>query len=599
MAFETDLVVHATHEAGVKFGGIGAVLDGLLGARAYAEHVARSILVGPMDTGSRAEMERLLAPRNQLEISYSSFHGVDRLDAALGDRLREIESRYRVHILYGTRAFGQARPDEIRHEVVLVDGARSELGAINDYKARLYARFGIQSHRYEHEPEFNALINIAEPAFFALEAIVGPGNERAGNGRRYMIAHEFLGMLLCYSAMLHEPGAYRTIFYGHEVATVRPIVEFHPGHDTMFYNLLAQARAEGRYVDDIFGDRSGFYKHGLIRPVAAHCDNIFAVSDQVVEEMRFLGADWAQANIDLVYNGVPSIKITLDEKKASKGRLQQYCANLFGYEPDTVFTHVTRFIPSKGLWRDLRVLEQLDGLLAAQNKHAVLFTLSSVLPVGRPAEAVRMMEAAYGWPVVHREGTVTVDGIDVPDLVAYEAPFYWAIEQFNQNARAARIVLINQFGWSRDRCGQRMPADMQFQDIRYGTDLEFGQSVYEPFGIAQVEPLSFGALCVVSSVCGCVGFVKRAGGADKPNVIVADYVTGYGGQGTASALAIDRAARDRIEADQARTVAQWIMARLPQDDVTAQSLLDDGYALSQSMSWEVVVRDYLLPGLRR
>ena len=40
MAFEYDLVVHATHEAGVKVGGIGAVLNGLLGARAYVEHVA-------------------------------------------------------------------------------------------------------------------------------------------------------------------------------------------------------------------------------------------------------------------------------------------------------------------------------------------------------------------------------------------------------------------------------------------------------------------------------------------------------------------------------------------------------------------------------
>ena len=616
MTFEYDLIVHATHEAGVKVGGIGAVLNGLLGAQAYVEHVARSVLVGPMDTGSRTEMESLLAKSNRLEIDYSSFHGVDRLDAALSDRLREIESRYRVHILYGTRAFGQARPDEVRHEIVLVDGARAELGAINDYKAHLYEHFGVESNRYEHEVEFNALINVAEPAFFALEAIVSDGTEhrdgtghrgstehrpgvvdRSGTERQVMIAHEFMGMPLCYSAVLHAPGTYRTIFYGHEVATVRPIVEFHPGHDAMFYNVMTQARSEGRYVDDVFGDRSGFYKHGLIRPVPTHCDNIFAVGDQVVQEMRFLGEDWTRANIDLVYNGVPSVEITLDEKKASKAKLQRYCANLFGYEPDYVFSHVTRFIPSKGLWRDLRVMEQLDGLLAAQNKRAVLFVLSSVIPTGRPAQAIRAMEQAYDWPVVHREGTVHVDGITVPDLVAYEAPFYRAIEQFNRNAHAARIVLVNQFGWKQELCGQRMPANMQFPDIRHGTDLEFGQSVYEPFGIAQLEPLSFGALCVVSNVCGCVGFYNRAGGEDKPNVIIADYVTGYGGHSAASAMAIDRTIRDWIEIDQARVVAQNIIERLPQDDVSAQKLLDDGYALSQKMSWEVVVRDYLFPGL--
>ena len=39
-----------------------------------------------------------------------------------------------------------------------------------------------------------------------------------------------------------------------------------------------------------------------------------------------------------------------------------------------------------------------------------------------------------------------------------------------------------------------MPADMEFLDIRRGSDLEFGQSIYEPFGIAQVEPLTYGAI---------------------------------------------------------------------------------------------------------
>ena len=34
------LVIHATHEAGVKVGGIGAVLDGLLGADVYNHSVA-------------------------------------------------------------------------------------------------------------------------------------------------------------------------------------------------------------------------------------------------------------------------------------------------------------------------------------------------------------------------------------------------------------------------------------------------------------------------------------------------------------------------------------------------------------------------------
>ncbi len=73
------------------------------------------------------------------------------------------------------------------------------------------------------------------------------------------------------------------------------------------------------------------------------------------------------------------------------------------------------------------------------------------------------------------------------------------------------------------------PEDTEFMDIRRGTHVEFGQSIYEPFGIAQLEPLSFGALCVITNVCGCAGFVNAVTqGRGTPNVIVTDY-TDLGG----------------------------------------------------------------------
>lgn len=583
-----DLLVHATHEAGVKVGGIGAVLDGLLSAQAYVDNVARTILVGPMDTQNLEEMERLTSPRNRLEIAYSSYHAIEDTDAALRDRLREIEGRHNVRILYGTRAFGAAC-----HEVLLVDGRYATAEQANLFKGQLYDRFGIQSDRYEHNPEFALYVDVALPSFEALNAVTGDAGPN-----RWLIAHEFMGLPLCYSAMIAAPGAWRTVFYGHELTTARPIVEFHSGHDTMFYNVLARARERGLDLEDVFGDQSGFFKHALIKPAAEHCDRIFAVSDRVVEEMRFLGDAWARAPIDLVYNGVPGPTSTLADKRAAQEKLKQYCDNLLFFRPDYVFSHVTRFIPSKGLWRDLRVMERLDPLLIERGQTAVLFVLASVIPIGRSPKAIMEMEAAYGWPVTHRETTIHVDGVDVPDLVAHEAPFYQASEAFNWRARASKIVLVNQFGWSQDRCGRRMPADMQFADLRLGSDLEFGQSVYEPFGIAQLEPLGFGALCVVSSVCGCVGFVNRVGGLALPNVIVADYTdAGVLGQSVEAALSIDQAQRDEIETRQADLVAQAIAQRLPRDDLAAQKLIDDGYALAQKMSWEVVARDYLLPGL--
>ena len=76
MSKQIPLVVHATHEAGVKVGGIGSVLDGLLSAQNYNHQVARTVLVGPMNGQDSIEMERLTSPRNGLDIRYSSLHGI-------------------------------------------------------------------------------------------------------------------------------------------------------------------------------------------------------------------------------------------------------------------------------------------------------------------------------------------------------------------------------------------------------------------------------------------------------------------------------------------------------------------------------------------
>ena len=171
---------------------------------------------------------------------------------------------------------------------------------------------------------------------------------------------------------------------------------------------------------------------------------------------------------------------------------------------------------------------------------------------------------------------ISVDGQEVPDLVSHEIPFYRAVEQFNRTARATQIVFVNQFGWSQDRCGQRMPAEMDFADIRRGSDLEFGQSIYEPFGIAQLEPLSYGALCVLSNVCGCVGFVRRAGGLDTANVIVADYTQEPRQPDRRSDIQppwpSTRHAAIRSRPPKPSLVAAQIAARLPQDERAAAKL---------------------------
>lgn len=580
-----ELVVHATHEAGIRVGGIGAALNGMLGCGTYLLGVQRTLLVGPMNTHDDVEMERLVSSGNKLEVEYSSYHGLDKLDRRLSAALGKIEASFNVRVLYGRRDFSGTK-----HEVILVDATEVVPEKLNSFKRRLYDKFGLPSDQYEGDSEYSFYVNAAEPSYLVLKTLIG--NSR--NGERFMIAHEFMGLPLLYSAMLHDPGVYHPVFCAHGVASVRAIVENSYGHDTMFYNTMRQARAQGLYLSDIFGDQSGYFKHKMLE-TATECDNILAVSDLVVEELRFLSPILDQAYVDLVYNGLSVTEITLDDKLASKARLGQYAVNLglFDKAPDFVFTHVTRFVLSKALWRDVRVLEHLDELLAAKRKRAVLYVLATAVPGGRRVRNVYDWEKEYGWPVVHRYGN--------GDLRGGEVDFYHLVEAFNAQAKAIRIVLINQYGWSRERCGQRMPEDMTYNDIRWGSDLEFSQSVYEPFGISQLEPLSLGALCVVSNVCGSIGFIRQAAGGELPDsLIVADYTTLPEGlaQGDHKAVQVlGQSERDEVEAIQAQQVAQEIMARLPTRKRERQKLLKQGHSLSQQMSWDVVVEQQLLPAL--
>jgi hypothetical protein len=586
--FQFDVVVHATHEAGLKVGGIGAVLDGLLGQPSYNNAVRRTILVGPFDAWNGLEMEGLYAPRNGFKPRYSAHNGMYEVPEELARALTRIEMGFHVRLLYGTRRFGG-----FDHEVLLVDPQGAEEKASNDLKHFLWERHGINSPRYEKYDEFQRYLNAAEPAFAALQVIkqhVLPGNAESPE-RAIMIAHEWLGLPLTFCAQRHQPGAYRTVFYAHETATVRPLIEGHPGHDTRFYNAMYAARERGLSLSDVFGNQFANYKHALLI-AAATCDGIFAVGDLVVDELQFLSPAYRSRAISLVYNGVPSLRVTRKDRSHSRHLLQRYIQNILGYRPTWVFTHVTRMVPSKALWRDVRVLEQLDGELAQRGETAALITLSSAIPAGRRGEDVRRWEAEYGWPVTHRGNT--------GDLVSDEWPYYSTIEHFNRSARASRIVLVNQFGWSRDRCGNRMPAEMEFDDIRHGSDLEFGQSIYEPFGIGQVEPLCAGALCCLSNVCGCVGFVNKRSGLDHANVIVADYVTlpePVGKLTLSQILSIGQSDRDIVEGYEARRIAPLIAARLPREESAARQLMEGGFHLSEQMSWAVVVEALFLPAL--
>jgi len=565
-----------------KIGGIGAVLHGIFTCNSYLDAVDRSIIIGPLFTTEGSVSDRL---GEDGEVLYSSVDGL--VNTGYAPAFRRIENVYNAGIVYGRRTFVDEQTGiKSSPEILLIDVTYLNRALLNEFKRRLFEEFGIRSDLHEHLWEYEQYIRLAPVAIAALKAI-GAAKESTT-----IISHEFMGMPTALAAILDSSCDFKTAFYAHEVATMRRIVEECSGHDTMFYNVMKRAHADRVYVNDVFGNQNSYFKHALVE-ASKYCNGIYAVGDYVVRELRFLAPEFETADIDIVYNGIPACQISAAEKLASKERLQRYCENLLGYKPDFVFTHVTRLVRSKGLWRDLRVLEHIENEFRNQGKTAIFFLLSTEVSRRRTYD-IYNMEAAYNWPAAHREGW--------PDLSGGEANFYTAVQEFNAQSRNIKVVFINQFGFQQKNCGRRMPEDMEFMDIRKGSDVEFGQSIYEPFGIAQLEPLTFGGICVISNVCGCAGFLHDIADVENvKNVIIADY-TNLENQNYSDIedlLRIDQSVRNQIEASVSEKVAKEVVARLPQNESEIESLIQTGYELAKNMSWDVAVENYLMVSMRK
>jgi hypothetical protein len=573
-----------THEAVEKIGGIGAVIAGLMTADAYARKVTRTILLGPLLQTDRPVNRRLGEGGNVIYSSLDAIH-----TPPWRDKFRPIEKTYDVGIIYGTRKISDPCGGHVaKAEVLLIDVFHSNKDRLNLFKGELFSKFAVPSHEFQNVWEYEQYVRLAEPGFEALKVIGANGGE---DQQVIMLAHEYMGMPTALKAILAGSPNTRTVFYAHEVASVRPIVEKHAGHDTAFYNVMQSALQQGRTLEETFPGVVKNYKHPLVK-AARYCDHVFAVGDYIESELRFVDPHFRSMDIDLVYNGIPAIQITPAEKHASRERMRTYASNLFGFKPTWTFSHVCRPVLSKAIWRDLHVMHELEPMLAAAGETAVYFMLGTLAGQRRPQD-VRHMERVYGWPVNHDQG--------YPDMCGGEESLGEIMTQFNHAHRAIRCVLVNQWDWNAAVCGDRMPQDMTFADIRRGTDVEFGLSIYEPFGISQFEPLSFGAICVPSNVCGCMGYARQISQHHDitGNIVEGNFLSLPAGTNPQDAVHVGQPQRDQIERAEAARLADLVMQRLPRDEAQLASVMQRGFELAKLMSWNHVVEDYFLPSLSR
>jgi hypothetical protein len=572
--------IHVTHEAVYKVGGIGTVLEGLINSRPYRDGVGRTVLVCPL---FYPENTQRLGPGGAIE--YSSLDQVygGPYAAAFG----EVERDFGVRLVYGRRPL-EDEPSGRRTvcEVLLVDLRGINSQRVNAIKRLLWERYGLRSDPYEHIWEYDQYVQLAAPAVAALEAM----RLAAGDAPAVVFAHEFMGVATALALQALHVERYRTLFYAHEVAPIRRIVEGHPGHDVMFYNAMRLAAQGGLYLEQVFGPQHDYFKHAVVE-AARHCDALLAVGHRAVDELRFVSRDLEEADISLSYNGVPARSDDGRDRRAARARLRQYCQNLLGWQPDHIFTHVTRMAQSKAMWRDLDVLSAVDMRLRERGRTAVAFVLSTELP-RRPVQDILAMEQEYAWPLAHREGG--------RDLTAGEARYYQWVQDFNARSRHVKLVYLNQFGFSRERCGRLVPEDVELLDIRRASDVEFGLSLYEPFGISPLETLTYGGLCLVSTTCGCTGFIKQAMASKRsPNVILADYIDQARPRTITDALDIGADERRAVEVRLADQLAEQIVKRLPQDEAEERRLMEAGADLARRMSWDVVAERFVFPAVRR
>ncbi len=599
-------LIHVTHESIDHLGGIGTVLQGLLTSTPYRAKVGRSILVGPLPYPDRPVPD----PKHRLgeHALQCLYSGPDSHDPhALGALLKPVEWAFGSKIVYGTRRFS-APGDEANTadaEVILLDLHNPDRARLDLTKWFLHEQHNIESDRYEHSWDYEEYTRLAGPAYHALCALLTlrtPVGAPAAVGQlsqlpAVVVAHEFMGVptaLRCWS----DRARFRTLFHAHECSTARRITENLPGFDAAFYPAMNAAMAKGQSVGQVFGDQSDFGRHALVERSYV-LDGIMAVGPETAEELRFLSPQMRSSRTRVVYNGLPARGVSAKQRADSRLLVNSWLINVLGYAPDYLLTHVTRPVPSKGLWRDLSLCTHLEPLLRARNQRAVYLLLTCGAPT-RSFDDANAMARSYGWPRQHHRG--------YPDLVGPEVEIDATFKTFNQTAEAAAAgrpaitaLLVNQFGFSRERLGLAAPEGLTTADLRRAADVELGMSTYEPFGIAQLEPLHAGAICVTSNVCGCMGLVKRAMGELGMQtcdlVLPADFVTPIP-PGTPHPENLTAQARLKIEDDVCRELAQELAKRLPTTAAHGQRNLDLGQQLAQRMSWDHVVQTDFLPAIQ-
>jgi hypothetical protein len=569
------IAVHITHESVKKLGGIGAVINGMCTTEAYKAFFNKTVIYGPLFQLPKDVFSDLEKTGTVLFSSYNS-HDAGNYKQTFALAI----DKYHIDIIYGQRNLvSELNPKKQNIVDVLLLGIQTmNPQEVATYKYVLWEKFGIQSDLYEGNWDNEQYLRIAVPLLEILEKLYGSDTEF------YIFAHEYMGIPSGLSIIV-KGKKHKTIFIAHEVSTARFIVESHPGHDISFYNIVRKNKMKKSF-EEIFGSQKLNPRNELIKR-AVHFDHIFPVGNLVKDEYLFLVPDTPPEKIETKYNGLFTKSIAFNEKLVARKRIEKYIETLFNFAPDVIFTHITRLVISKGIWRDISLLYYLDEIFSSKNLKGAYILLSTLIVTGRPSQHILNMESEYGWPVLHKEGW--------PDLVGAEVETYNMLQLFNSRSKAIKGVFLNQYGFNRERCGLRVPKKAEFIDLRLASDAEFGFSIYEPFGIAHIETIPFGGLSLLSSVCGSAFFIQKVfEHADLKPYYIVDFLKPAKDFSIKELMGLTREKRDDMERKELSEHVNQIFDLITFNKEKRKEYFHNAQRYAPRLDWEYVIEKQLL-----
>jgi hypothetical protein len=578
------LAIHVTHEALYKIGGIGEVINQLCTSPSYLSFFDKTLLYGPL-------FEYVGSPSTRLgKDGTVFFSSKDLYDTKnFGQLFKFFLEKYNIDIVYGERKIvNELNPKKTSTvEVLLIDITHMNKEVINFFKYLFWENFGLPSDRYEQDWDFEQYFRIGIP-YFELISLLYPSAKEF-----YHFAHEYMGIPSLLSLELNpsfKAQNHKRIFYAHEVAPVRRIVENLGGSDISFYNILKFGKEKGLSLEDIFGSQEDWYRTPLVK-LAKRFDKIFAVGDWVVEEYKFLCPDVSKEKIAIVYNATSSDHYSLEAKLKSQEKIKRNLKSKFGFpEINLIITHVCRLVKSKGIWRDFILLPYLDNFFEKNNLYGIYILLSSLVATGRSIQEVEKMVKEYCWPFEHRVGW--------PDLIGYEIEIYKYVKTFNLRSKNIKALFINQFGLSKRKCPTLFTEDIDTLDLRIGSDIEVGMSIYEPFGIAHIETLPFGGFSIHSTSCGVSFFLEKTFENTFKPYFSLDFISAGKNFSVDSLKNLTEEKRYALEEYYIANNISKIFEKIPKTLKDKENFLEEIAKVGHKLNWDYVIETYLIPQIK-